>query len=71
MCRQTLVSGVDLSRRIPLSKREITLLHREVFGFREHDRRSEVSAEAELLFPFQVSEAHSVTCPLPWEVREA
>jgi len=39
--------GKTLRSRIPLSLREITLLHRDAFGFREHDRRSEVSAEAE------------------------
>jgi len=41
------MAGLEFRRRIPLSPREITLLHRDAFGFHEHDRRSEVSAEAE------------------------
>jgi hypothetical protein len=42
------MAGLEFRRRIPLSPREITPpLHGDTFTFREHDRRSEVSAEAE------------------------
>jgi hypothetical protein len=51
-------------RRIALSLREITLLHRDAFRFREHDRRSEVSAEAEP--GRKAGTDHGTTVARPW-----
>lgn len=41
------MASPELRGRIPVSLREITSLHRDAFTFREHGRRSEVSAETE------------------------
>src|SRR6267143_5297150 len=69
--RSTLFPYTTLFRsRIPLSLREITPLQRDAFGLRDHDRRSEVSAEAEPGRKAGTEQGTTVARPWPREFQK-